>query len=107
MESREWVSGSHRILVRAPSGAPKLWLDAEGELRDAIGLVRIYSLDTYPASELEIEELAVFVAEWIAGAAERDGAVAMRDINPGFRACVYALAPSGFIISDDDIDTPR
>ncbi len=90
----EWVLGKQRVLVRGPSGAPRLWLDEQGELRDEIGVVEVYGLDTYPASELEIEELAVFVAEWITCAAEREGAVAMRDINPELRDCVYELTPS-------------
>ena len=93
----EWVVGEQRVLVRASSGAPRLWLDEEGELRDEIGVVGVYGLNTYPASELEIEELAVFVAEWIACAAERDGAVAIGDINPALRDCVCELTPSAVL----------
>src|SRR5690242_9970122 len=97
MRAGEWVSGGRLILVRAPDGAAMLWLDGEGELRDAIGIVRAFALDAYPASELELEELAVFVAEWLGHAAEHDATVAVAEIHPELRPCVREMSRSATI----------
>ncbi len=102
MGDGDWVSVKGRILVRAPDGAPRLWVGTDGELHDAIGIVQVYGLDACPPSELEIEEIAVFVAEWLTCVAEREGAVAICDVHPDLRPCVRELMPRGVLDEDAD-----
>jgi hypothetical protein len=94
----EWPEAN--VLVRDGAGDRRLWLTAAGALHDAIGPVRMYEQGS-PAP-VEVCELAVFVAEWVTCAAERDGPVAYRDIRPDLRALVYELTPTAIAVSDDD-----
>lgn len=81
-----------RPLVRHPTS----------HLHDALGVVRLYESKPPPSDP---EELAVFVAERLTCASERDGPVRSGDIHPMLRAPVYQLAPSAIEISDDDLAT--
>lgn len=88
--------------MRSTTGAPKLWIADDGELHDVLGRVRVYEGQSAPAASLPPEELAVFVAEWLACAIEHDGPVALHDIHPKLRALVYELTPSAIEVTDDD-----
>ncbi len=100
MSSSAWAWRSGETLVRATDGSPRLWMDVHHSLHDALGVVRLYESGAPPS---EPEELAVFVAEWLACAAERDGPVRSADIHPTLRALVYQLAPATIDISDEDL----
>lgn len=80
-----------QLIVTGRDGTARLWLDAEGELCDAIGR----RLTLYDREDRADEcELASYVAEWLEDAAARDGPTSYRDIHPDLRALVYAMAPS-------------
>jgi len=102
MGEGEWSSGRGRTLVRATNGTARLWLDGSGDLRDALGQIRVYQAGQGPAVDLSAEELAVFVGEWLVCAVERDGPVAYSDVDPQIRELVYELTPSAIVVSDDD-----
>src|SRR3569623_1126892 len=102
MGDGEWCSGRGHMLVRATNGTPRLWIDEAGDLRDALGAIRVYQPGQRAAAKLSAAELAVFVGEWLACAVERDGPVAYSDLEPEIRELVYELTPSAIVVSDDD-----
>lgn len=91
-----------QLIVAGRDGTARLWLDAEGELCDAVG----HRLTLYGREHRGDEcELASWVAEWLKSAAVREGPISYHHIHPDLRALVSEMAPS--VIVDGDDATPR
>jgi hypothetical protein len=89
-----WLGGV--TVVTDSNRCPQLWLDGSGELCDRLGPDQ----SRHPIDDLD--ELVVFVAEWIVCAHGSGDTVAYSDIHPAIRAAVYELIPSTLEISDED-----